>query len=138
MKIGKSLSSLLAGSIISAALAAAGQLPQNVPPWVSEAKLKGRANGAGRIVVSVYLQLRNEAGLRSLVRNLYTPGNPQYRQFLTPQQFRAAYSPAAADVNAVKNFLSQKGLNVEYSPANAMYVDASGSVSQFENAFSVT
>ena len=88
-----------------------------------------------RIVVSVYLQLRNEAGLRTLVRNLYTPGNPQYRQFLTPAQYHAAYSPAASDVNAVKNFLSQRGLSVGYSLANAMYVDATGTIAQFR-AFS--
>src|SRR3954464_14230572 len=119
--------------VLSAALAAAAQIPDNVAPWVKQAKLTGRANLNGRIVVSAYLQLRNESGLRSFVQNLYTRGKPRYRQFLTPEQFHAAYSPAASDVNAVKNFLNQKGLSVEYVPANGMYVDASGSVSQIES-----
>src|SRR5262249_29204413 len=60
------------------------------------------------------------------------------RKFLTPQQFRDAYSPAPADLAAVKSFLSQKGLSVTYTPANGMYVDASGSVAQMESAFNVT
>jgi subtilase family serine protease len=137
MRMGKPVSVLL-GAVLSAGLAGAGQVPQNVAPWLGEAKLTGHANGAGRIVVSVYLQLQNEAGLRAFVRNLSAPGNSRSRRFLTPQQFRETYSPAAADVAAVKNFLSQKGLSVGYSPANGMYVDASGTVSQLESAFAIT
>jgi subtilase family serine protease len=127
--------------VVTAALApaaSAAQIANNVAPWLSEATLTGHSNPNGRVVVNMYLQLRNESALQSLVGNLYTPGNPQYRQFLTPDQFRAGYSPAAADLNAVKNFLSQKGLKVEYAPANGLYVDASGTVSQIESAFAVT
>src|SRR5262249_31710854 len=124
--------------LLTSTLAWAAHLPNNVAPWLKKATLTGRANPNGRIVVSAYLQLRNEAGLRSLVRDLYARRNPQYPHFLAPEQLRAEYSPAAADVNAVKNFLSQRGLSVENVPANGMYVDASGTVAQIEGAFAVT
>ena len=120
------------------ALAQTVQLPDNVPPWAGAAAQTGRADGGQHILVSVYLKLRNEAGLQKFVRDVYTRGNAQYRRFLTPQEFRAAYAPAAADVAAVKDFLSHSSLKFEYAPDNGMYVAVSGTVAQVERAFGVT
>ena len=125
-------------SIFNTVLTQAAQISNNVAPWLNQAKMMGRANPRGRVVISVYLPIRNEAGLRALIHDLYTRGNPQYRQFLSPEQFRAAFSPAAEDVGAVSTFLAQKGLKVEYTPANSMYVDASGTTGQIETAFAIT
>ena len=114
------------------------QVPNNVAPWLAQSKLTGPSNPNGQVVVSVYLNLSNESGLAQFIQQLYTPGSAQYHQFLTPAQFHAAYSPSASTLSAVEAFLSQKGLKVEYAPDNGMYVDASGSVQQIEQAFGVT
>src|SRR6266699_6207543 len=82
-------------------------VPNNVAPWTSEAQRLGRANGNNRILITIYLKLSNESDLQNFVRNLYTPGAPQYRRFLTPEQFRAAWSPTAADLAAVQASFSQ-------------------------------
>jgi subtilase family serine protease len=115
-----------------------GQVPNNVAPWLADAKLVGHANPSGQATVSVYLKWRNEQGLADFLRNLYLPRTKEYRHFLTPQQFRAAYAPVASDVQAVKDFLAAKGLKVAYNPDNNLYVDATGSVAQLEKAFGVT
>src|SRR5437763_1147748 len=90
------LLALLVGALTPAwALAAVGgQVPDNVAPWVAEAQLKGRANPSGQITVSLYLRLRDEAGLRRFISNVNLPGTPEYGRFLTAEQFRAAYAPA--------------------------------------------
>src|SRR5215475_9823473 len=109
---------------MSCLLAQNTTLPNNVAPWLSQATKGARANGNARVLVTAYLKLSNEATLQKLVRDIYTPGSAQYRRFLTPAQFRAAYSPASTDLASVQSFLSQKGLKVEFTPANRMYVDA--------------
>src|SRR5690242_7918229 len=67
-------------------------IPNNVAPWVAQAQKTGHANPNSRVLVTVYLKPSNEAGLRTLVRNLYTKGSPQYHQFLSPADFRADYA----------------------------------------------
>jgi subtilase family serine protease len=118
--------------------ATSAKVANNTAPWLSQAKLVRHANPTGQMTISLYLNLRNEAGLRQFLANVSRPGSAQYRHFLTSQQFRAAYSPAAATLTSVKSFLSARGLKVTYAPANGMYVDATGSVTQIEKAFAVT
>ncbi|HEX2916566.1 MAG TPA: S53 family peptidase [Chloroflexia bacterium] len=132
------LLSLFSSGPIAANAASNVQLSNNVAPWVANAQLKGRSDLQSRVTISVYLQLQNEAGLRNFIQQLYTPGSTQYGHFLTPDQFRAAYSPSASTLSQVQAFLGQKGLKVEYTPANGMYVDASGTVNQLESAFNIT
>jgi subtilase family serine protease len=114
------------------------QVAHNVPPWLSLATLVGPADGNGQTAVAIHLQLSNVAGLQTFLHDLYTPGTASYGKYLTPEQFRAAYSPSASAVAAVQSFLSQKGLTVTYTPANGMYVEATGSVSQIAKAFGVS
>jgi subtilase family serine protease len=90
------------------------------------------------MTVSVYLSLTHESQLQQLIHDIYTPGTAQYHHYLTPQQFHAQFSPSADTVNAVETFLSQNGLKVQSTPANHMYVDATGTVAQVEKAFGVT
>lgn len=132
-----SAAALLAFAVVPARAAGNTTLPNNVPPWVPQAQLIGASPLNGQVNVSLYLNLQNESGLQSFIQQLYQPGSSQYHHFLTPAQFRAAYSPAASDVAAVQNFLSARGLKVDYTPANGAYVDATGSVQQAEHAFNV-
>lgn len=131
----------LVGAMLSPALTLAttsAKVANNVAPWLSQAKLLRHASPTGQMTISVYLNLRNEAGLRQFLANVGRRGSAQYGHFLTSQQFRSLYSPTLADVAAVKNFLSARGLRVTHAPANGMYVDATGSVTQVEKAFAVT
>src|ERR1700730_8203671 len=134
---------LLLGAALSQTSPASAQdnsvkLSNNVPPWLAQGTSVGPSDGNKQVAVAMYLQLSNVSGLESFIHDLYTPGTASYGRFLTPEQFRAAYSPAASAVAAVQTFLSQKGLTVTYTPANGMYVEATGSVAQIEKAFGIT
>src|SRR5215469_1341042 len=88
----RSLSVCVLTAILTVACGAA-QLPNNVPPWLAQAKLVGPSDGNGQAAVAMYLQLTNVAGLEALIHDLCTPGTASYGRFLTPEQFQAAYSP---------------------------------------------
>jgi subtilase family serine protease len=72
------------------------QVPNNIPPWLAKATLVGPSDGKKQVAVAMYLQLNDVSGLESFIHDLYTPGTASYGQFLSPEQFRAAYLPSAS------------------------------------------
>ena len=66
----------------------------------------------------------------------YTPGSPQYRKFLTSQEFNAQFGPTDATVAQVTKRLQSAGLQV--TRASATVLGVSGSISAIEAAFSVS
>src|SRR3954469_18240268 len=131
---------LVVGVGLSAADAAPSTvaLSGNVPSFATAAHRTGAVATSAKQTISVYLTPRNASGLASLARNVSTPGSSSYRHFITPAQFHASYSPASADVTAVKNFLTGAGLKVDGVASNNAYVDATGTVAQVEKALHVT
>jgi len=51
-----------------------------------------------QVSVTVALSLRNQEQLDKLVEQVYTKGSPQYRQFITPEQFKAQFGPSAETI----------------------------------------
>ncbi|HEX3651002.1 MAG TPA: S53 family peptidase [Pseudonocardiaceae bacterium] len=62
------------------------------------------------------------------------PRSPQYRHFLTPDQYRARFAPTDATATAVEDYLRGAGLVVEKAPANHLYVQARGTLAQVRQA----
>lgn len=92
-------------------------------------------NPSQQIHVVVGLTPRNKTQLDALVVAVSTPGNPQFGQVITPDQFLADYAPTSTDAQAVMNYLTNSGLgNVELS-ANNLTVSAYGSAASVERAF---
>lgn len=60
---------------------------------------------------TVYLQ-GNAAALEAWAEAVSTPGSPEYRHFLTPQQLAARFGPSAATVASVRDELRQEGFRV--------------------------
>ncbi len=113
-------------------------LSGTVPAWLSHAQKLGPADENTRIVIEAYLSWRNQGQLEQLIQEQATPGNSRYGQFLTPEQFHAAFSPASQDVALVQRTLSALGLIVRYTPASGLFVAASGTVGQIKQAFGVS
>lgn len=111
---------------------------QTVPPWVSKAANVGTAGESKRVVITVYLAWQKQHELERLIQDQTTPGNPRYEQFLTPEQFHAAFSPKVGDVTAVQNALTTLGFKIENVPASGLFVQASGTVGQVKQAFHVS
>jgi hypothetical protein len=97
----------------------------------------GRLPSAQRLNVAMTLSLRNETQLDDLLRRLYDPTSPDYRKFLTVEQFTAQFGPTEVDYRAVVSFAESHGLAVKAATLKRLVVEASGSVAAIESAFQV-
>ncbi len=118
-----------------AAVASAAPYPHGAAPAAADLGDSAAVEGNTRITVTVALELRNRAQLDELIAAVYTPGSPQYRQFLTTEQFREQFGPSAATITAVTKEFTAQGLTVTQSATAQLHV--SGTVAQIETAFAV-
>jgi hypothetical protein len=104
----------------------------------ADAKLLGRLPGSQRLRLTISLPLRNEEQLATLLRQLYDPSSPNYRHFLTVQQFTEGFGPSVADYEQVIGFAQSNGLTVVNTFPNRLVLSLSGSVASINQAFQVT
>ncbi len=111
---------------------------------VREATTNGTAIPVGRmpayqiLQVDVVLQLRDRAGLQSLLAQQYDPQSPMYRQWITPQEFTEAFGPTQKDYDAVVNFAKEHNLQVVGGSRDGFEVQMRGRVADINRAFNVT
>jgi len=86
--------------------------------------------------ITVALKMSNPSGAEALLKSLHTPGDPQFRKFLTPEQFKARFAPAETEVSRVIAALARYGLTSERITATTLRV--TGMPENFERAFSVS
>src|SRR5579884_528069 len=110
-------------------------LQNQTVPLVQQAQLLQAADANQQLNLSIGLQLRNADQLDALLAAMYDPQSPQYRQYLTPDQFNQLFAPTASDVQQVVSFLQGQGLTVTNVAPNNMLIDASGTVAQVQQAF---
>ena len=70
----------------------------------------------------VFLPLRDEAGLDSLIRAQSTPGAAQYHRWLTPAQFAARFGPTPASMAKVQAAARAAGLEVTSVHSRSFHV----------------
>jgi kumamolisin len=88
-----------------------------------------------KVTVTVALKLRNPDQLEQRIQAIYTQGSSQYRQFMTPEQFRSEFGPAAATIaSAIKQF---EAAGLQVTQTSTAHLQVSGSAAQIEKAFSV-
>ncbi len=110
---------------------------------VRQATQDGTARSMGRLPASqtmnlvITLPLRNQDDLNQVLKDLYDPSSPSYRQFLTVEQFTDRFGPTQADYDAVIEFAKQNGLTVTGTSPNRVNVQVAGPVSKVEAAFHV-
>ena len=104
----------------------------------------GQAPAIGRLPATqtmrlvVALPLRNQAGLDSMLADLYNPNSSSYHHFLTVDQFTAQFGPTQQDYDTTIAYLKQYGLTVVGTSRNRVNIDVSGTVANIEKAFHVT
>jgi hypothetical protein len=84
---------LVAAAAAFAAPAGRSKLNGNRPAWAKSAQRTGDVGSNQQIDVAVYLKWRNAAELDSLVAAVSNPRSAEYRQYLSPAEFRARFSP---------------------------------------------
>jgi kumamolisin len=130
----KRSTTLLALAVAAGAAVSAAPYPQG-PTHASDVGPAAAFAENARVTVTVALRLRNADQLESLIQSVYTAGSPQYRQFLSPEEFRSQFGPSAASLAAVTRQFEAQGLTVTQSATAQLHV--TGSAAQIEKAFAV-
>ena len=124
---------LLAGVFLCAASAHAANLPATAARGITDL---GRAPASTQIHLALTLGYRDQAGLDALVQAQATPGSPQYRRYLTAEQFNARFAPSPDEYASVVAALQRAGLQVVQTYENRTVIDAAGSAQATEAYFS--
>lgn len=125
-------------------------------PWINTAHAQGRRRlpsrvskiaarlkpieslpSTNRLRLVIGLPFRNPEALTNLLEQLYDPGSPQFRQWLTPEEFNSEFGPTKADYAKVIHFAQAHGLTVTGTHSNRVLLDVIGPVGAVERAFQV-
>ena len=87
------------------------------------------------IRTAISLPVRNKALLNELLTRLYTPGDPAFGAYITPEAFAENFSPTQADYDAVIAFAKSRGLKVVGIHPNRLLLNLEGTSAALENAF---
>lgn len=87
--------------------------------------------------LSLDVPLRNRPELESLAAQLSNPAHPNYRKWITPEQFHERFGPATADADKLKAWAEGKGLKIVHQSKSSRVLLAEGKASQVEKAFNV-
>ncbi len=127
---------LLVPGLLSVAMAQRASYPgAETPKAIDRGTLAGQQD-ATPISVTVALRLRNIDEAEKLLTSLSTPGNPQFHQFLTAEQFVARFAPTQAETAKVTAYYAKFGLTVERTTATTLRV--TGAQANIERAFAVS
>ena len=114
------------------------ELVGNTRPEAIPANDRGRVTDDMAIAHMQLLMKRpaeTEAAVVKLIDALHDRNSPSYHQWLTPEQFGAAFSPAASDLRATTGWLAAHGFTVDGVQPSGMVLDFSGTAGQIREAF---
>ena len=88
-----------------------------------------------RIDFALTLPLHNQTALNQLQEDLYTPGNPNFHHFLSPQQFRDRFAPTQAEYDALKTAALQLGMSIRSEQPSRSFLDVSAPAATVRSLF---
>ncbi|MGO8765725.1 MAG: protease pro-enzyme activation domain-containing protein [Limisphaerales bacterium] len=114
-------------------------VPDSVPPAIGDDHLKPLRDlpPTNHLNLAIALPLRNQAELDQLLQEISDPSSPNYRHYLTPQEFTEKFGPTQSNYDAVINFAKASGLTVTQTYSNRALVDVSGDTATVEKALHV-
>jgi len=130
-----------------ALLIAAGAISTQTTAWAATPVTTPRVSTDPRIVdlgvaspsdvktITIALAIRNEAALDALVASISDPTSANFRQFITPQQFAAAYGQTPDAIAQVVAYLQAQGFKVSKVHANNLLISASATNAQIAATF---
>jgi hypothetical protein len=135
------LCALFLTAVTSSSIFAQGRmLNGHIPQAVKTLSLQpaGRLPSTNRLHLAIGLPLRNQDALNALLQQIYDPASPQYRQYLTPEQFTEKFGPTKEDYVAVMDFAKANGLQVTATFPNRVLLDVEGTVTDIERTLHTT
>ncbi len=128
---------LLVAAVAGAGGAAPGRtvLAGSKPSWVGPVAQAGTVPAGQTISAKVWLAPNNATTLAALAKAVTDPSSAQYRHYLTHSQYVSQFAPTAAQVSAVKAWLTGAGLTVKSVGPDNHYVAVTGAASAVSAAF---
>ncbi|MBV9101429.1 MAG: hypothetical protein JOZ46_11220 [Candidatus Dormibacteraeota bacterium] len=97
----------------------------------------GPVSATQQIYLGVGLARPNPAGENAYLADVYNPGSPNYRHFLSTAAWQAQFGVAATRYQQAVAWLQGGGLTVTAVPGSTEYVLANGTAAQVEALFQV-
>ena len=132
---------LLAAAVAAGAQAQAATphgraaLAGSKPAWAKPSADRGATAPSTAVTAKVYLAGRDLAGQTALAEAVSNPESASYGHYLTPQQVQERFGATAAQISAVKAWLTGAGLKV--TGANQHYLTVQGDAAAAQRAFAV-
>lgn len=137
----------LAGSaallLFSGAAYAAPQLQSlqtrhtRVPVMDGQAAFVHTMDSSQSLHLEIALPLRSMGDLQNFIDDLYNPGSPNYRQYLSVDQFTKMFGPSQQDYDSVVRWARENGFVVTSTAPNRLVIGVNGRISDIERAFNV-
>jgi kumamolisin len=96
-----------------------GDLPSNTP-----------------VTVDIVMKINDKKKLAKYINETTTPGNKNYRQYLSVEQFSKSYGGDPQSIKLATTYLSIFGIKSKVYPNN-LIITATGTAGQFNKAFSI-
>ena len=112
-------------------------VPGHVPAAVARLQPLNRLPASQRLTLAIGLPLRNQAELTAFLQDLYDPASPNYRSYLTPQQFTERFGPSQQDYQSLIDFAKANGLTVTATSPNRVILNVAGAAADIEKAYHV-
>ena len=128
----------LSGMVAAYAAPEWKNLNGHVPSSVRRLTANGRLPGTNELRLAIGLPLRDAAGLDEFLRQLADPASPNYKKYLTPEQFAARFGPTESDYATVEQFARTNGLRITATHVNRLLLDVAGPVTAVEKTFHIT
>src|SRR6185437_3383000 len=108
------------------------KLPGGVLPALDQATPVGQAPDTRKMRIGVTIAHPRTRAENTYLARLYNPSSASYHRFLTPQQYAKAFGVSQSNADAVRSWLSDGGLSVDYVSRARDYFLATGTVSEVE------
>jgi subtilase family serine protease len=105
--------------------------------------VNGEAQSLGRLPASqimhfdVVLALRHAPELDNFLQDIYDPTSPNFRHFVSVEEFTARFGPSQEDWDAAVRFAQESGFAIVGGSRDGMDLQLRGTVAQVEKAFNV-
>lgn len=113
-------------------------LPGHVPVVVNRLTPNGSLPATNELALAIGVPLRDPQGLSDFLAQLYNPASPNFRHYLTPDEFTRHFGPTEADYAAVQTFARTNGFTITKTHGNRLVLDVKAPVSVIEKSFHIS
>ena len=108
---------------------------EDPPPQMYQATPMGPKPSSDLLHITVSFNFGDPQGIKDFVDAVSDPKNPNYRQFMTPEQVGARFGLPAVRIRAVADYLVSQGMAIQLVAKNRLAIMADATVAQAQAAF---